>query len=181
MVPLPFAITWTGLVRSLFKWLSCANTLRATGNIDVITKWATEVGVIVFGNGRVCHSPASSTRKGWFDNIWPVVFSNQMVLVMFPESMQALWCYIRTFALLKHCCKGHNRNWTYIYQNLTSVVWITNIKLLKVAKLNFGIRVLYLLIASFLATHAVSQDMSGWYSSLHWCLPMRLNTCAPRH
>jgi len=43
-----------------------------------------------------------------------------------------------------------------------SVVSITKLKLLEVVKLNFCIRVVCLLSASLIATHALSQDISGW-------------------
>jgi len=43
-----------------------------------------------------------------------------------------------------------------------SVVSITKLKLLEVVKLNFGIRVICLLIASLIVTPALSQGMSGW-------------------
>jgi len=43
-----------------------------------------------------------------------------------------------------------------------SVVSITKLKSLEVVKLNFGIRVICLLIASLIVTPALSQGMSGW-------------------
>ena len=49
-----------------------------------------------------------------------------------------------------------------IFNNITSVVCCIKLKLLEAIVVKFCIQIVFVLIASSVATHAVSQDLSGW-------------------